>query len=122
MCLLAIFFRVVEDAPLIVGANREELYARGGEAPQRLDGSCRAIGGRDPAAGGTWLGVNEHGVLIAVTNRLKTELPPSRAAAGSWRARSWTARPPPRRLTWRGASWAAIATPAATWSAPTPNA
>ena len=34
MCLLAVFFRVGEDAPLIVGANREEFYARGGEPPR----------------------------------------------------------------------------------------
>jgi uncharacterized protein with NRDE domain len=75
MCLVAIFFRIVEDAPLIVGANREEFYARGGEPPQVFDGACRAVAGRDPTAGGTWLGVNEHGVLIAVTNRPKSELP-----------------------------------------------
>src|SRR4051812_20407227 len=27
MCLLALFFRMVEDAPLVAGANREEAYA-----------------------------------------------------------------------------------------------
>jgi uncharacterized protein with NRDE domain len=75
MCLVALFFRVVEDAPVVVGANREEFYARPGEAPQLLDGNTRIIAGRDPHAGGTWLGVNEHGVLVAVTNRRKTTLP-----------------------------------------------
>jgi uncharacterized protein with NRDE domain len=81
MCLLALFYRVVPDAPLVVGANREEFYARGGEPPQILDGRCRSVGGRDPAAGGTWLGVNDHGVLVAITNRPKTyppAQPPSR--------------------------------------------
>src|SRR5208283_5304222 len=76
MCLLALFFRVVEDAPVVVGANREEEYARGGEPPQVLPGPPNAVGGRDPRSGGTWLGVNERGVLVAVTNRLKSE-PPS---------------------------------------------
>jgi uncharacterized protein with NRDE domain len=75
MCLLALLHRVVEDCPLIVGANREELYNRGGQPPQILDGPIRAIGGRDPAAGGTWLAVNASGVLIAVTNRPKSQLP-----------------------------------------------
>ncbi|MBL8800158.1 MAG: NRDE family protein [Planctomycetia bacterium] len=75
MCLLALFFRIVPDAPLVIGANREEAYARVGEPPQSLPGPCRAVGGRDPTAGGTWLGVNEHGVLIAVTNRRKSSLP-----------------------------------------------
>jgi uncharacterized protein with NRDE domain len=75
MCLIALFFRVVEDAPLIVGANREEFYARGGEPPRLLDGPVRAIAGIDPLGGGTWLGLNEHGVLVAVTNRAKSNSP-----------------------------------------------
>jgi len=75
MCLLALFFRVVEDAAVVVGANREEAYARGGEPPRVLEGPCPAIAGVDPLAGGTWLGVNACGVLVAVTNRPKSEAP-----------------------------------------------
>lgn len=75
MCLLALFYRVVEDAPVVVGANREELYQRGGEPPRLLPGPPRAAAGLDPSAGGTWLGVNEHGLLVAVTNRGKSEMP-----------------------------------------------
>ena len=41
MCLLALFFHVVEDAPVIVGANREEQYERGGEPPQILPGTVQ---------------------------------------------------------------------------------
>jgi uncharacterized protein with NRDE domain len=77
MCLIALFFRAVEDAPLVVGANREEFYARGGEPPRLLDGPVRAVAGTDPTAGGTWLGLNAHGVLVAVTNRAKSR-PPDR--------------------------------------------
>lgn len=73
MCLLAILFHVCDDAPLVVGANREEFYARGGEPPRLLHGGI--VAGVDPTHGGTWLGVNAHGVLIAVTNRRKTDLP-----------------------------------------------
>jgi len=76
MCLVALLYRVVDGAPVVLAANREEDYARGGEAPRRLDG-VRAVGGVDPAHGGTWLGVNASGVLIAVTNRPKTA-PPER--------------------------------------------
>lgn len=75
MCLIALFFRVVEDAPLVIGANREEAYARGGEPPQILGGPLRSVGGRDPVGGGTWLAVNERGVFVAVTNRAKSEVP-----------------------------------------------
>jgi uncharacterized protein with NRDE domain len=75
MCLLALFYRVVEDSAVIIGANREEFYARGGEKPRVLEGEIRVIAGIDPQAGGTWLGVNEHGVVVAITNRVKTETP-----------------------------------------------
>jgi uncharacterized protein with NRDE domain len=80
MCLLALFFRVVEDAPVIIGANREEFYARGGSPPgsllaQAAGRQARAVAGTDPVAGGTWLGVNEHGLLIAVTNRPQSKAP-----------------------------------------------
>jgi uncharacterized protein with NRDE domain len=72
MCLLALFYRVAEDAPVVAGANREEYYARGGEPPRVLDGPVRAVAGVDPVAGGTWFGVNERGLLVAVTNRPKS--------------------------------------------------
>jgi uncharacterized protein with NRDE domain len=75
MCLLALFFRVVEDAAVVAGANREEYYRRGGEPPRLLEGPVRAVAGIDPVAGGTWFGVNEKGVLVAVTNRRKSETP-----------------------------------------------
>jgi uncharacterized protein with NRDE domain len=77
MCLLALFFRVVDDAPVVVGANREEFYARGGEPPHILEGPVPAVAGTDPQAGGTWLGVNARGVLVAVTNRPRSD-PPAR--------------------------------------------
>jgi hypothetical protein len=81
MCLLALYYRTAEDAPLVVGAVREEVFQRGGEPPRHFEGPLRAVGGVDPAAGGTWLGINERGVLIAVTNRRKSQppaAPPSR--------------------------------------------
>src|SRR3954462_14052715 len=75
MCLLAIFFRATDDAPLVVGANREEAYARGGLPPQLLDGPTRAVAGLDPVAGGPCRGVKEQGVLVGGTTRRKSQLP-----------------------------------------------
>jgi uncharacterized protein with NRDE domain len=75
MCLLALYFRVAEDAPVVVGANREEFYARGGSPPRLLPGPLPALAGLDPAAGGTWLGVNAGGLLVAVTNRPRSRPP-----------------------------------------------
>lgn len=75
MCLLAVLFRALSDAPLVVAANREEHYDRGGDPPRLHSSSCRYIAGTDPRAGGTWLGVNEHGLVIAITNRRRSQLP-----------------------------------------------
>lgn len=75
MCLLALLFRVTDDAPILVGANREEFYSRIAEPPQIIDGGVRAVAGVDAVAGGTWLGVNERGMLVAVTNRKRSHVP-----------------------------------------------
>ena len=88
MCLLALFYRVVEDAPVVVGANREEFYRRGGDPPRLHVGPPRFVAGVDPVAGGTWLGVNEHGVLAAVTNRRKDAPAGTSAQPGIARPRS----------------------------------
>lgn len=71
MCLLALLYRFSEDAPVIVGANREEFFDRGETPPRLFDSPHPFVAGTDPRAGGTWLGVNQHGLLVAVTNRRK---------------------------------------------------
>jgi uncharacterized protein with NRDE domain len=81
MCLLALLHRVASDAAIVVGANREEYYHRGGDPPRRLDGPA-AVGGVDPTHGGTWLGVNTTGLLVAVTNRRKSHLPATPRSRG----------------------------------------
>src|SRR5262245_23713420 len=84
MCLLGIAFRQFEEVPLLVLANREEYYARPTAGPRVFSQERETpawFGGIDLVAGGTWLGVNEFGLLVAVTNRQKQsppENPPSR--------------------------------------------
>lgn len=75
MCLLAIYHRVIDGAPVIVAANREEAYARGGTSPDLRHGPVPFVAGLDPAAGGTWLGINAAHVVVAVTNRRKSNIP-----------------------------------------------
>jgi len=76
MCLLAILYRMVPDAPLLVAANREEFFDRPYDPPSILPGKVRLLAGLDRRAGGTWLGLNEFGVVAAVTNR-PLENPPA---------------------------------------------
>src|SRR4051812_25845734 len=62
--------RAHPDAPLIVGANRDELLERPAVPMTVLqDAGPRILGGRDELAGGTWLAVNEAGVVAGLTNR-----------------------------------------------------
>ncbi|MBI3180040.1 MAG: NRDE family protein, partial [Deltaproteobacteria bacterium] len=84
MCLLAVMSRVRPDLPLVVAANRDELLARpaGGFGVLRA-AAPRVLGGRDLAAGGTWLAVSEHGVVAGLTNRPLPGGPdPGRASRG----------------------------------------
>ena len=55
--------------PLIVAANRDEHYDRPSAPPTRWSTDPKIIAGKDLLAGGTWLGVNEHGVLAGILNR-----------------------------------------------------
>lgn len=77
MCTLMALYRRHPEFWLVVAANRDERLDRPSAGPDVLRHDPRAVGGRDLAAGGTWLGVNEHGLFAAVTNRrdsiLKTE-------------------------------------------------
>ena len=75
MCLLAILYRTVKNAPLLVAANREEFYGRPFLPPHVQGEGPRFLAGVDERAGGTWLGVNENGVVAAVTNRPKSDIP-----------------------------------------------
>jgi uncharacterized protein with NRDE domain len=62
--------RVDPDSPLVVAANRDERLERPATAITVLSsGPPRILGGRDELAGGTWLAVNEHGVVAGLTNR-----------------------------------------------------
>lgn len=69
VCTLAIFFRMLPDCALLVAANRDEHYDRPSAPPAELATIPRIVAGRDLRAGGTWLGVNEHGLLAAMLNR-----------------------------------------------------
>jgi uncharacterized protein with NRDE domain len=68
--LLIALFQVVPGAPLMIAANRDERLDRPAVAMTVLrEASPRILGGRDELAGGTWLAVNEHGVVAGLTNQ-----------------------------------------------------
>src|SRR6266436_5417239 len=69
MCTLAIYFRTFADYPVIIAANRDEYLARPALPPTSLLDEPRVIGGKDLRASGTWLGINEHGLVAGLLNR-----------------------------------------------------
>jgi uncharacterized protein with NRDE domain len=79
MCTLAIYFQVFADYPVIVAANRDEFVSRPATAPTTLSESPHIVGGKDLKAGGTWLGINDHGLIAGILNR-RSEIPPDPAA------------------------------------------
>ena len=69
MCLLAVLYRLVPESPILVAANREEYYDRPSLPPSIQSGKPRVLCGVDQRAGGTWLGVNQHGMFVGLCNR-----------------------------------------------------
>ncbi len=51
----------------MVAANRDEFRARPSAPPQALEKGI--VGGKDLRSGGTWFGVNDRDLFVAVTNR-----------------------------------------------------
>jgi uncharacterized protein with NRDE domain len=66
MCTIAILVGIA-DSPVIVAANRDELYARDTRPPQVL--APGVVGGLDAQSGGTWLAIHRAGRFAAVTNQ-----------------------------------------------------
>jgi len=68
MCTLHLFYQVFPGEPVVFAANRDELLDRAWGPPERLSTVPQIYGPRDRVAGGTWLGVNEAGVLVSLAN------------------------------------------------------
>jgi uncharacterized protein with NRDE domain len=72
VCTLALYFRMLDDCPLLVAANRDEHYDRPSAAPDLYGSNPTVLAGKDLMAGGTWLGVNDYGLLVGILNRRST--------------------------------------------------
>ncbi|MBQ9873063.1 MAG: NRDE family protein [Thermoguttaceae bacterium] len=71
MGILAIQYRAVRDAPILIALNREEQYGRQFSPPRIQSGRPRAVCGIDRKSGGTWAGVNQRGMFVAAINAPK---------------------------------------------------
>ncbi len=70
MCTVVILRRPGHDWPLILAANRDEMTDRPWLPPARhWPDRKEAVAGLDQLAGGTWLGLNDWGVIAGILNR-----------------------------------------------------
>jgi len=70
MCTLVLLRRSDHEWPLLLAANRDEMIDRPSSAPARhWPDRPDVVAGRDELSNGSWLGVNDHGVVAAVLNR-----------------------------------------------------
>ena len=68
MGIIAVYYKKLSDAPLLIALNREEDPARESLPPKIQSGRPRSVCGVDQQSGGTWAGVNQHGLFAAVVN------------------------------------------------------
>lgn len=70
MCTVVILRRPGAAWPLALAANRDELAGRPWRAPARhWPDRPEVLAGLDVQAGGSWLGINDHGVIACILNR-----------------------------------------------------
>ena len=70
MCTVVILRRHGHDWPILIGANRDEMAGRPWQPPGRhWPDRENVVAGIDLLAGGTWMGLNDEGVVACILNR-----------------------------------------------------
>jgi Transport and Golgi organisation 2 len=86
MCTLMLALRPSPGTRLAVSGNRNEFLDRPATGPRlhapAFPGAPSVWMPRDERAGGTWLGVNDRGIFVCVTNRRGGKLVPERVSRG----------------------------------------
>jgi len=82
MCTLIALLGAVPAYPLVVAMNRDEFYERPSVPPAVRSGPPKIVMPRDERAEGTWIGVNEFGLVAAVSNRFAGQPDPRARSRG----------------------------------------
>jgi len=73
MCTLILHLQAESGWPVVVAANRDEMAGRPWRPPGRhWADRPDIVAGLDELAGGSWMGVNSHGLFAAILNRMGT--------------------------------------------------
>ena len=68
MCLILFAWKMHENFPLVLAANRDEFYERPSAPAAFWEDAPDLLAGRDLREGGTWLGITRAGRFAALTN------------------------------------------------------
>jgi uncharacterized protein with NRDE domain len=79
VCTLVFAWQVFADSPVVVASNRDEQYDRDAERPSLVETEPAVVAPRDTTAGGTWIGYNDAGLFVGITNRWVDCLPAERS-------------------------------------------
>ncbi len=82
MCFLLTCYKLNIEYPIIVAANRDEYSSRISTEPKILEARPRVFAAQDLKAGGTWLGLNDKGVVVGVLNRESSNYNEGRRSRG----------------------------------------
>lgn len=69
MCTLILAWQVFDGTPIVAAANRDEVLDRPSRSPGVIESDPTVVAPLDEEAGGTWIGYNDAGLFVAVTNR-----------------------------------------------------
>lgn len=73
MCTLVILIRADDNWPVIIATNRDEMTDRSWASPARhWPDRVHVTAGLDQQAGGTWLAINDDGVVAGILNRMNS--------------------------------------------------
>ncbi len=73
VCTLILLYRLLKDYPVVALHNRYLGKDTVEQPPQRLNGNT--VAPLDVASGGTWIGMNDSGLFLAITNQETQRLP-----------------------------------------------
>jgi hypothetical protein len=82
MGIIALQYQSAADSPVLLALNRDEQFNRPAQSPRIQSGRPRVVCGIDRKAGGTWAGVNQHGLFTAVVNCPKRNVPAEARSRG----------------------------------------
>jgi len=83
MCTLVAYVGGSPALPLLVAANRDEFLDRPATDPAIIAVDPWVFAGQDLSAGGTWFGINAHGLVVGLLNRRRPAGPaPCRRSRG----------------------------------------